>query len=105
MVLPWHLRRNGCGVRDARSAWLVTDADARVDFVVAKVTPTMEANLGYKLFMLFATINIGGMAIFSVYVCVCCGMAQPLTRPRHVVASYPRPRGSVWKKWTSYSVR
>lgn len=37
-----------------------------LDFVVAKVTPTIEANLGYKLFMLFATINLGGMAVFSL---------------------------------------
>lgn len=36
------------------------------DFVVSKVTPTIEANLGYKLFMLFAAINIGGMAVFSL---------------------------------------
>jgi hypothetical protein len=30
------------------------------------VTPTIEANLGYKLFMLFGTINIAGMAVFSL---------------------------------------
>ena len=36
------------------------------DFVVAKVTPTLETDLGYKLFLMFATINIGGMAVFSL---------------------------------------
>jgi hypothetical protein len=35
---------------------------------VAKVTPTLEADLGFKLFMMFATINIGGMAVFSLSV-------------------------------------
>lgn len=39
------------------------------DFVVAKVTPTLETNLGYKLFLMFGTINIGGMAVFSLCVC------------------------------------
>jgi len=33
--------------------------------VVAKVTPTLETDLGYKLFFMFATINILGMAVFS----------------------------------------
>lgn len=37
-----------------------------LDFVVSKETPTIEANLGYKLFMMFAAINIGGMAVFSL---------------------------------------
>jgi len=32
---------------------------------VAKVTPTLETDLGYKLFFMFATINIVGMAVFS----------------------------------------
>jgi hypothetical protein len=35
---------------------------------VAKVTPTLKNDLGYKLFMMFATINIGGMAVFSLSV-------------------------------------
>ena len=36
--------------------------------MVAKVTPTLETDLGYKLFLMFATINIGGMAVFSLCV-------------------------------------
>jgi len=35
---------------------------------VAKVTLTLETDLGFKLFMMFATINIGGMAVFSLSV-------------------------------------
>ena len=35
---------------------------------MAKVTPTLETGLGYKLFLMFATINIGGMAVFSLCV-------------------------------------
>ena len=38
------------------------------DFVVAKVTPTLQTDLGYKLFFMFGTINIGGMAVFSLCV-------------------------------------
>ena len=60
------------GARWARG-WLGTRSANRVparfphlDFVVAKVTPTLEADLGYKLFLMFATINIGGMAVFSL---------------------------------------
>jgi len=41
------------------------------DFVVAKITPTLESDLGFKLFMMFATINIGGMAVFSLSVNLC----------------------------------
>lgn len=52
------------------SSWPVSVSPGRsrtpTDFVVSKVTPTIEANLGYKLFMLFATINIGGMAVFAL---------------------------------------
>jgi len=37
------------------------------DFVVAKTTPTLESNLGYKLFFMFGVINIAGMAVFSLF--------------------------------------
>ena len=36
--------------------------------MLSKVTPTLETDLGYKLFLMFATINIGGMAVFSLWV-------------------------------------
>ncbi|KIY46566.1 general substrate transporter [Fistulina hepatica ATCC 64428] len=35
------------------------------NFVIAKITPTMVDNLGWKLFMTFATIDIGGGAVFA----------------------------------------
>ena len=38
------------------------------DFVVAKVTPTIHTRLGYKMFLMFAALNIGVMAPFSLYV-------------------------------------
>lgn len=68
MVSPSDLGLNGCGVRDVS---LVSPCRAHsfpplLDFVVSKETPTIEANLGYKLFMMFAAINIGGMAVFSL---------------------------------------
>ncbi|KAI9566636.1 general substrate transporter [Boletus coccyginus] len=57
-IFPTRTRHYGLAVASG-SQWLW-------NFVVSKVTPTIEANLGYKLFMLFATINVGGMAVFSV---------------------------------------
>ena len=35
---------------------------------MAKVTPTLETGLGYKLFLMFATINIGGMGTFALLI-------------------------------------
>lgn len=37
-----------------------------LDFVVSKVTPDIASALGYKMFLMFATINIGAMAVFSL---------------------------------------
>jgi hypothetical protein len=36
------------------------------DFVQAKETPGIITTLGYKIFFIFATINIGAMATFSL---------------------------------------
>ena len=41
---------------------------ARVDFVVSRVTLNIETNLGYKIFLMFGTVNIGAMGLFSLYV-------------------------------------
>ncbi|KAN0078033.1 General substrate transporter [Tylopilus felleus] len=57
-IFPTRTRHYGLAVASG-SQWLW-------NFIVSKVTPTIEANLGYKLFMLFAAINIGGMAVFSL---------------------------------------
>ncbi|KAF8551962.1 general substrate transporter [Imleria badia] len=59
-IFPTRTRHYGLAMGSG-SQWLW-------NFVVAKVTPTIEANLGYKLFMLFATINVGGMAVFSLII-------------------------------------
>ncbi|EGN97657.1 hypothetical protein SERLA73DRAFT_110983 [Serpula lacrymans var. lacrymans S7.3] len=57
-IFPTRTRHYGLAVASG-SQWLF-------NFVVSKVTPTLETDLGYKLFMMFAAINIGGMAIFSL---------------------------------------
>ncbi|KZT57589.1 general substrate transporter [Calocera cornea HHB12733] len=37
------------------------------NFVISKISLTMETNLQGKIFITFATINIGGMAVFSYF--------------------------------------
>jgi hypothetical protein len=37
-----------------------------IDFVVAKLTPTLVTKLGYKVFFMFGTVNIAGMAVFAL---------------------------------------
>ena len=39
-----------------------------LDFTVSKITPTMVTNLGWKLFMTFATINILGGCAFALLI-------------------------------------
>lgn len=34
--------------------------------VMIKITPALFDNLGYKFFFMFAAINIGGIAVFSM---------------------------------------
>ncbi|KAF7972317.1 hypothetical protein HWV62_18504 [Athelia sp. TMB] len=58
-IFPTRTRHYGLATASA-SQWLF-------NFVVAKVTPTLELDLGYKLFFMFGTINIAGMAVFSVF--------------------------------------
>ena len=36
--------------------------------MLSKVTPTLVTDLGYKIFLMFGAINIGGMATFALYV-------------------------------------
>ena len=38
------------------------------DYVVSKVTPTIHTRLGYKMFLMFACLNVGAMAPFALYV-------------------------------------
>jgi hypothetical protein len=65
-----HLRRNGCGASvflmyPLANIYGLTTVFA--DYVVAKVTPTIHTRLGYKMFLLFACLNVGAMAPFSLY--------------------------------------
>ncbi|KAL6298145.1 general substrate transporter [Sparassis latifolia] len=59
-IFPTRTRHYGLAVASA-SQWLF-------NFVLAKITPTLVTNLGYKIFLMFATINIGGMAVFSLVI-------------------------------------
>jgi len=59
-IFPNRTRHYGLGVASA-SQWLF-------NFVVSKITPSMETHLGYKLFLTFATINFLGMAVFALII-------------------------------------
>lgn len=59
-IFPTRTRHFGLATASA-SQWLF-------NFVLSKVTPSMVSALGFKLFLMFATINIGGMAVFAAYV-------------------------------------
>ncbi|KAF8889439.1 general substrate transporter [Gymnopilus junonius] len=59
-IFPTRTRHYGLAVASA-SQWLW-------NFVVSKVTPDLNTDLGYKMFLMFATINIGGMAVFSLLI-------------------------------------
>ncbi|KAF8815659.1 general substrate transporter [Phlegmacium glaucopus] len=59
-IFPTRTRHYGLALASA-SQWLW-------NFVLSKVTPTLNSTLGYKMFLLFATINIGGMAVFSLLI-------------------------------------
>lgn len=59
-IFPTRTRHFGLATASA-SQWLF-------NFIVSKWTPAMKTALGYKLFFMFASINLGGMAIFSLYV-------------------------------------
>ncbi|EPQ52902.1 general substrate transporter [Gloeophyllum trabeum ATCC 11539] len=59
-IFPTRTRHYGLAVASA-SQWLW-------NFVVSKVTPMMVTDLGYKIFLMFATINIAGMGVFSLLI-------------------------------------
>jgi hypothetical protein len=72
--MVWHLQvhLNGFGVRfffPSLDDILKNKMHLRksIDFVLSKVTPILNTSLGYKMFLLFATIDIGGLAVFSLY--------------------------------------
>ncbi|KAG6884738.1 hypothetical protein C0993_008649 [Termitomyces sp. T159_Od127] len=59
-IFPTRTRHYGLAVASA-SQWLW-------NFVVSKVTPQMVTNLGYKIFLMFATVNIGAMGLFALLI-------------------------------------
>jgi sugar porter (SP) family MFS transporter len=59
-IFPTRTRHYGLSLASA-SQWLW-------NFVVSFVTPDIHTALGYKMFLMFATINIGGMAVFSLLI-------------------------------------
>ncbi len=71
-----------------------------VDFVLSKVTPQMVTNLGYKLFLMFATVNVAAMGLFFLYFrplfCFCSANGTVL------LDSYRRQWDVVLKRWISF---
>lgn len=59
-IFPTRTRHYGLAVASS-SQWLF-------NFLVSKFTPQMNTRLGYKLFIMFATINVGAMATFSLLI-------------------------------------
>ncbi|KAF8324695.1 sugar transporter [Cantharellus anzutake] len=59
-IFPTRTRHYGLALASC-SQWLF-------NFVITKITPTIKTHLGYKMFITFATINIGGMAVFSLLI-------------------------------------
>ncbi|KAJ7575614.1 general substrate transporter [Mycena floridula] len=59
-IFPTRTRHYGLAVASG-SQWLW-------NFVLTKITPDLVTDLGYRLFLMFATINIVGMGIFSLII-------------------------------------
>jgi hypothetical protein len=59
-IFPTRTRHYGLAVASA-SQWLW-------NFVVSHQTLAIESNLGYKFFLMFATVNIGAMATFALVI-------------------------------------
>ncbi|KAN0107451.1 General substrate transporter [Russula decolorans] len=59
-IFPTRTRHYGMAVASS-SQWLW-------NYVVSKVTPTIHTRLGYKMFLMFASLNVGVMAPFSLII-------------------------------------
>jgi len=59
-IFPTRTRHYGLALASS-SQWLW-------NFVVSKVTPDMITNLGWKIFLMFATVNIAAMGTFSLLI-------------------------------------
>ena len=58
------VRASGCSVRGI--SYDFSALTLLLDFVLSKVTPDMVSDLDWKLFMMFATIDIGGLGTFAL---------------------------------------
>ncbi|KAF9234909.1 general substrate transporter [Melanogaster broomeanus] len=85
-IFPTRTRHYGLAVASG-SQWLW-------NFVVSKVTLTLETDLGYKLFMMFATINIGGMALRPGI----CRVSLEVTVLTNLVQSSSRNQGPQFRR-------
>ncbi|KAH9940143.1 general substrate transporter [Epithele typhae] len=59
-IFPTRTRHYGLATASA-SQWLF-------NFVLSKVTPMLVTDLGYKIFLMFGTINIAGMGTFALLI-------------------------------------
>ncbi|KAK7434766.1 hypothetical protein VKT23_020044 [Stygiomarasmius scandens] len=59
-IFPTRTRHYGLAVASS-SQWLW-------NFVVSKQTPIMVTQLGWKIFIMFATVNVGAMGLFSLLI-------------------------------------
>ncbi|KAJ3993124.1 sugar transporter [Lentinula boryana] len=59
-IFPTRTRHYGLSFASA-SQWLW-------NFVISKQTPIMKTELGYKLFLMFASLNIGALTIFALLI-------------------------------------
>ncbi|KAI0702247.1 hypothetical protein C8Q76DRAFT_697954 [Earliella scabrosa] len=59
-IFPTRTRHYGLATGSA-SQWLF-------NFVISKVTPTLQTKLGYKMFFMFGTINLGIMTVFALLI-------------------------------------
>ncbi|PPQ99278.1 hypothetical protein CVT24_009278, partial [Panaeolus cyanescens] len=59
-IFPTRTRHFGLSVASA-SQWLW-------NFVISKLTPDMVTSLGYKMFLMFASFNVGALGLFSILI-------------------------------------
>ena len=110
-IFPTRTRHYGLAFASA-SQWLWSTFQYRfclnnplqrepTDFVVSKVTPNLYTLLGYKLFLTFATINIGGMGMFALYDLPTYYTSKIVSSPPINIDSSQKPKAVVWKRWMS----
>lgn len=110
-IFPTRTRHYGMAVASS-SQWLWSEYFSNesyvyrlvivfVDYVVAKVTPTIHTRLGYKMFLMFATLNVGAMAPFSLY----SSHLSCTENDTYILAVlFQKRKDALSKKWILYSV-